>query len=82
VTDDLKRGPYQHRRIRTIPRFFPEKSRPEQVFTALWRATHRWQGGSISETERQQLKLLRSGLGLLPEGAQDTLELKVQKPGA
>jgi putative transposase len=63
----------ERRRTRTIPRFFSEKSCLKLVFATLWRASQRWQGVRMSEIERQQLKLLRRELGLLPGGTQDVV---------
>jgi putative transposase len=72
----------ERRRTRTIPRFFTEKSCLKLVFATLWRASQRWQGVRMSEMERQQLKLLRHELGLLPDGTQDAVGLKVQRLAA
>jgi transposase-like protein len=72
----------ERRRTRTIPRFFSEKSCLKLVFATLWRASQRWQGVRMSEIERQQLKLLRRELGLLPDGTQDAARLKVQRLAA
>jgi putative transposase len=66
----------ERRRTKVIPRFFTEKSCIKLVFATLWRASQRWQGVKMSEFERQQLKLLRRDLGLLPEGAQGAVERK------
>jgi transposase-like protein len=56
----------QRRRTKVIPRFFSERSCLKLVFATLWRASQRWQNVKMSEFERQQLKLLRRELGLLP----------------
>jgi putative transposase len=72
----------ERRRTRTIPRFFSEKSCLKLVFATLWRASQRWQGVRMSEIERQQLKLLRRELGLLPDGTQDTVGFKAQRLAA
>lgn len=56
----------QRRRTKVIPRFFSERSCLKLVFATLWRASQRWQNVRMSEFERQQLKLLRRELGLLP----------------
>jgi putative transposase len=69
----------ERRRTRTIPRFFSEKSCLKLVFATLWRASQRWQGVRMSAIERQQLKLLRGELGLLPDGTQDAVGPKVQR---
>jgi transposase-like protein len=57
----------QRRRTKVIPRFFSERSCLKLVFATLWRASQRWQNVKMSEFERQQLKLLRHELGLMPE---------------
>jgi putative transposase len=72
----------ERRRTRTIPRFFSEKSCLKLVFATLWRASQRWQGVRMTEIERQQLKLLRRELGLLPDGTQDAVGLKTQRLAA
>jgi putative transposase len=72
----------ERRRTRTIPRFFSEKSCLKLVFATLWRASQRWQGVRMTEIERQQLKLLRRELGLLPDGTPDADGLKVQRLAA
>ena len=56
----------QRRRTKVIPHFFSERSCLKLVFATLWRASQRWQNVKMSEFERQQLKLLRRELGLLP----------------
>jgi putative transposase len=72
----------ERRRTRTIPRFFSERSCLKLVFATLWRASQRWQGVRMSDIERQQLRLLRRQLGLLPDGTQDAVGLKVQRIAA
>jgi transposase-like protein len=72
----------ERRRTRTIPRFFSEKSCLKLVFATLWRASQRWQGVRMSHIERQQLRLLRRQLGLLPDGTQDAVGLKVHRLAA
>ena len=72
----------ERRRTRTIPRFFSEKSCLKLVFATLWRASQRWQGVRMTEIERQQLRLLRRELGLLPDGTQDAVGLKPQRLAA
>lgn len=69
----------ERRRTKVIPRFFTEKSCIKLVFATLWRASQRWQGVKMSEFERQQLKLLRRELGLLPEGTQGAVEGKTER---
>jgi putative transposase len=72
----------ERRRTRTIPRFFSEKSCLKLAFATLWRASQRWQGVRMSGIERQQLKLLRRELGLLPDGTQDAAGFKAQRLAA
>ena len=72
----------ERRRTRTIPRFFSEKSCLKLAFATLWRASQRWQGVRMSGIERQQLKLLRRELGLLPDGTQDAAGFKAQRIAA
>jgi putative transposase len=69
----------ERRRTKVIPRFFTEKSCIKLVFATLWRASQRWQGVKMSEFERQQLKLLRRELGLLPEDTQDASNRKTKR---
>jgi putative transposase len=61
----------ERRRTKVIPRFFTEKSCLKLAFATVWRASQHWQGVKMTEFERQQLKLLRHELGLLPDGIQD-----------
>lgn len=72
----------ERRRTKVIPRFFSEKSCLKLVFATLWRASQNWQGVRMSEFERQQLKLLRRELGLLPDGTQDAVGPKMQRLAA
>jgi transposase-like protein len=72
----------ERRRTRTIPRFFSEKSCLKLVFATLWRASQRWQGVRMSHIERQQLRLLRHQLGLLPDGTHHDVGLQPQRLAA
>jgi putative transposase len=72
----------QRRRTKVIPRFFTEKSCLKLVFATLWRTSERWRGVKMSELERQQLKLLRRELGLLPDGTKDVVASKRQRLAA
>jgi len=72
----------ERRRTKVIPRFFTEKSCIKLVFATLWRASQRWQGVKMSELERQQLRLLRRELGLLPDGTPDVVGLKTRQLAA
>ncbi len=69
----------ERRRTKVIPRFFTEKSCIKLVFATLSRASQRWQGVKMSEFERQQLKLLRHELSLLPEETQGIVERRAQR---
>ena len=69
----------ERRRTKVIPRFFTEKSCIKLVFATLWRASQRWQGVKMSEFERQQLRLLRRELGLLPEATPEAVDRKTQR---
>ncbi len=52
--------------MKVIPRFTDEKSAMKLVFATLIRVSERWSRVSVSELERQQLKLLRRELGIDP----------------
>jgi len=54
----------QKRRTKVIPRFFTEKSCLKLVFATLWQASQRWNGVRMSESELQQIALLRKELQL------------------
>lgn len=56
----------ERRRTKVIPRLLDERSAMKLVFATLIRSSERWQRISISELERQQLRLLRRELGLDP----------------
>ncbi len=56
----------ERRRSKVIPRFTNEKSAMKLVFASLMRASERWSRVSVSELERQRLKLLRKELGIDP----------------
>jgi len=72
----------ERRRTRAIPRFFSEKSCLKLVFATLWRASQRWRGVRMSHIERQQLRLLRRQLGLLPDGTHDSVGYQPQRLAA
>lgn len=59
----------ERRRSKVIPRFSDERSAMKLVFATLLRCSQRWSRVSISDLERQQLKLLRAELGLDPPPA-------------
>ncbi len=56
----------ERRRSKVIPRFGDEKSAMKLVFATLMRVSDRWNRVSVSEIERQQLRLLRQQLGIDP----------------
>jgi putative transposase len=56
----------ERRRTKVIPRLMDEKSAMKLVFATLIRVSERWSRVSVSELERQQLKLLRRELGIDP----------------
>jgi putative transposase len=72
----------ERRRTKVIPRFFTERSCLKLAFATVWRASQHWQGVKMSELERQQLKLLRRELGLLPDGTQDAARHNVRRLAA
>ena len=72
----------ERRRTKVIPRFTDERSAMKLVFAVLIRAADRWCRVSISELERQQLKLLRRELGLDPPPADEGKEVGRRKRSA
>lgn len=56
----------ERRRTKVIPRLLDEKSAMKLVFATLIRVSDRWQRVSVSDLERQQLRLLRRELGIDP----------------
>jgi putative transposase len=57
----------ERRRTKVIPRLRDEKSAMKLVFATLIRCSDRWNRVSVSDLERQQLRLLRRQLGIDPE---------------
>ncbi len=57
----------ERRRTKVIPRLLDEKSAMKLVFATLIRVSDRWQRVSVSDLERQQLRLLRRELGIDPD---------------
>jgi putative transposase len=57
----------ERRRTKVIPRLLDEKSAMKLVFATLMRCSDRWNRVSVSDLERQQLRLLRRQLGIDPE---------------
>ena len=56
----------ERRRSKVIPRFGDERSAMKLIFATLMRVSDRWNRVSVSEIERQQLRLLRQQLGIDP----------------
>jgi putative transposase len=56
----------ERRRTKVIPRLLDEKSAMKLVFATLMRCSDRWNRVSVSDLERQQLRLLRRELGIDP----------------
>ena len=69
----------ERRRTKVIPRFTDERSAMKLVFAVLIRAAERWCRVSVSELERQQLRLLRRELGLDPPPADEGKEMNRHK---
>jgi hypothetical protein len=68
VTNLLERSfEEERRRTKVIPRLLDEKSAMKLVFATLMRCSDRWNRVSVSDLERQQLRLLRRQLGIDPE---------------
>src|SRR5919109_2111059 len=57
----------ERRRTKVIPRLLDERSAMKLVFATLMRCSDRWNRVSVSDLERQQLRLLRRQLGIDPE---------------
>ena len=72
----------ERRRTKVIPRFTDERSAMKLVFAVLIRAAERWCRVSVSELERQQLRLLRRELGLDPPPADEGKEMNRRKRSA
>ena len=68
----------ERRRTKVIPRFTDERSAIKLVFATQIRVSERWSRVSISELERQQLKLLRRELGIDPS-ADERREVSLEK---
>jgi len=56
----------ERRRTKVIPRFPDERATMKLVFATLIRVAERWSRVSVSELERQQLRILRRELSLDP----------------
>lgn len=65
----------ERRRTKVIPRFTDEKSAMKLVFASLIGVCERWSRVSISEMERQRLKLLRRELGIDPSASDEKREV-------
>jgi putative transposase len=57
----------ERRRTKVIPRLLDERSAMKLVFATLIRCSDRWNRVTISDLERQQLRLLRTELGIDPQ---------------
>jgi putative transposase len=69
----------ERRRTKVIPRLLDEKSAMKLVFATLIRVSERWSRVSISELERQRLKLLRRELGIDPPPDEKKREVSSEK---
>lgn len=69
----------ERRRTKVIPRLLDEKSAMKLVFATLIRVSERWSRVSISELERQGLKLLRRELGIDPPPEEKKREVSSEK---
>jgi putative transposase len=68
TTNLLERSFEEERRsAKVIPRLLNEKSAMKLFFATLMRCSDRWNRVSISDLERQRLRLLRRQLGIDPE---------------
>lgn len=72
----------ERRRTKVIPRLLDERSAMKLVFATLIRCSERWQRISISELERQQLRLLRRDLGLDPPPSEGERQPRAGKNAA
>jgi len=72
----------ERRRTKVIPRLLDERSAMKLVFATLIRCSERWQRISISELERQQLRLLRRELGLDPPPSEGERQPRAGKNAA
>jgi putative transposase len=69
----------ERRRTKVIPRLLDERSAMKLVFATLIRVSDRWSRVSVSDLERQQLRLLRRELGIDPDPAGDAKEVTRKK---
>ena len=69
----------ERRRTKVIPRLLDEKSAMKLVFATLIRVSDRWSRVSVSDLERQQLRLLRRELGIDPEPTNERKEVNRKK---
>lgn len=72
----------ERRRTKVIPRLLDEKSAMKLVFATLIRVSDRWQRVSISDLERQQLRLLRRELGIDPDPTGERKEVRSKRRSA
>jgi putative transposase len=69
----------ERRRTKVIPRLLDERSAMKLVFATLIRVSERWCRVSVSDLERQQLRLLRRELGTDPDPAGESKEVSRKK---
>lgn len=69
----------ERRRTKVIPRLLDEKSAMKLVFATLIRVSDRWSRVSVSDLERQQLRLLRRELGIDPDPTGERKEVRRKK---
>ena len=69
----------ERRRTKVIPRLLDEKSAMKLVFATLIRVSDRWSRVSVSDLERQQLRLLRRELGIDPDPTGERKEVRPKK---
>jgi hypothetical protein len=72
----------ERRRTKVIPRLLDEKSAMKLVFATLIRVSDRWQRVSVSDLERQQLRLLRRELGIDPDPITERKGVRSRKRSA
>jgi hypothetical protein len=65
-----------------IPRLLDEKSAMKLVFATSIRVSDRWQRVSVSDLERQQLRLLRGELGIDPDPIAERKAVRSRKRSA
>jgi transposase-like protein len=66
----------ERRRTKVIPRLLGEKSAMKLLFATLIRVSDRWSRVPVSDLERQQLRLLRRGLGIDPDPSAEKKQVR------